>query len=217
MSEIKVYDKLELRKITDIKPYWRNPRKNDKTVEALKKIIPNVGFNVPLYIDKEGVIIKGHARYRAAVQLGLDKLPCIVSENSEEQNKIDRVSDNKISELAEWDIPELRYELEQISSFDMSEIGFESESIDTMSDFNTDTDFSMVEEKDFTEAKADIIRDVNFKQSDVVNKSQVVSVEDILAKRKEENKGNNSEETKVSKVVKFKCPHCGNELLVPLN
>ena len=45
-----------------LKPYFRNPRNNDKTVLALVKIIPRVGFNVPIVVDKDMAIIKGHSR-----------------------------------------------------------------------------------------------------------------------------------------------------------
>ena len=69
-----------------LKPYFRNPRNNDKTVEALVKIIPRVGFNVPIVVDKNMVIIKGHSRWNASRILGLKEVPCIISEASEEQN-----------------------------------------------------------------------------------------------------------------------------------
>ena len=79
--DIKIAKEIIVKDINDITPYWRNPRKNDKTVDALCEIIPVVGFNVPVVIDKDGVIIKGHARYRACVKLGITKVPCIVSDN----------------------------------------------------------------------------------------------------------------------------------------
>lgn len=138
--DIKICKKIVHKSITEIKPYWRNPRKNDKTVEALKNIIPKVGFNVPLYIDNEGVIIKGHARYRAAVQLGMTEIPCIISDNSEEQNRLDRIADNKISELAEWDLSTLQSEIDSISDmdFDFSSIGIEVDSGDIEPQFSDD-------------------------------------------------------------------------------
>lgn len=127
--EIKICHKIIHKSVDEVKPYWRNPRKNDKTVEALKNIIPQVGFNVPIYIDSEGIIIKGHARYRAAQQLGMKFIPCIISENDEEQNRLDRIADNKISELAEWDIPNLQNEIDTID-FDFSKIGMEVDTPD---------------------------------------------------------------------------------------
>lgn len=95
-----------------LKPYFRNPRNNDKTVEALVKIIPRVGFNVPIVVDKDLVIIKGHSRWNAARILELKEVPVIISEASEEQNNKDRVLDNAIHELTEWDYEKLKVELD---------------------------------------------------------------------------------------------------------
>ena len=57
MSNINVSNTIVMKKINEIKPYIRNPRKNDKTVQLLCEIIPKVGFNVPLVIDKNGIIL----------------------------------------------------------------------------------------------------------------------------------------------------------------
>jgi len=77
-------------------------------------LIQKVGFNVPLVIDKEGVIVKGHARYKAAKLLGMEELPCIISENDDAVNNDDRILDNKISELSKWDMVKLSYELDEV-------------------------------------------------------------------------------------------------------
>ncbi len=77
-------------------------------------MIQKVGFNVPLVIDKEGVIVKGHARYKAAKLLGMEELPCIISENDDAVNNDDRILDNKISELSKWDMVKLSYELDEV-------------------------------------------------------------------------------------------------------
>ncbi len=97
------YMKIVYKKIHEIKPYARNPRVNNKTVDELCKMIPKVGFNVPLVIDQNGVIIKGHARFKAAIRLGMTELPCIISEADGETNKLDRIADNRVIEFSEWD------------------------------------------------------------------------------------------------------------------
>jgi len=101
-------------KIDDIKPYFNNPRKNDKTVEKLVELIPRIGFNVPILIDKNHVIVKGHARFKAAQKLGFKEVPCIISEASDELNKLDRIADNQISEYSEWLTENLEYELDAL-------------------------------------------------------------------------------------------------------
>lgn len=95
-----------------LKPYFRNPRNNDKTVEALVKIIPIVGFNVPIVVDKDMVIVKGHSRWNASKILELKEVPVIISDASDEQNNRDRVLDNAIHELTEWDYEKLKVELD---------------------------------------------------------------------------------------------------------
>lgn len=123
--EINVADQIIMKKINEIKPYIRNPRKNDKTVELLCKVIPKVGFNVPLVIDEKGIIVKGHARFTAAIRLGMKELPCIITHADEEAIKADRIADNKISEFSEWINEELSHELDMIDfDFDFSELGF---------------------------------------------------------------------------------------------
>lgn len=130
-NNILIEDNIELRDIKTIKPYVRNPRKNDKTVELLCKVIPKVGFNVPLVIDEKGIIVKGHARFTAAIRLGMDKVPCIVTHADEEAIKADRIADNKISEFSEWVNEEVLHEIDSIDlDFDFSELGFPTVSFD---------------------------------------------------------------------------------------
>jgi len=112
---INVSKEIIMREVSSIKPYVRNPRKNEKTVEQLVKIIPVVGFNQPILIDKNGVIVKGHARFTAALRLGMQEVPCIISQADDEQNKLDRITDNKISELSEWVNDELLHELDSLN------------------------------------------------------------------------------------------------------
>lgn len=125
MSEIQIEKQIVMKKLSEVKPYVRNPRKNDKTVELLCKVIPKVGFNVPLVIDEKGIIVKGHARFTAAIRLGMTEVPCIITHADEEAIKADRIADNKISEFSEWVNEELMHEIDSIDlDFDFSELGF---------------------------------------------------------------------------------------------
>jgi len=98
--------------IGSIKPYWRNPRDNTSAVEAVKASIEQFGFNQPIVCDREGVIVAGHTRYKASLELGLAKVPVVVVDLDPERAKAYRIADNKTAEMAEWDdaklIPELR-------------------------------------------------------------------------------------------------------------
>ena len=112
--------------ITEITPYEKNPRKNDEAVQYVANSIKEFGFKVPIVIDKNGVIVAGHTRYKAAQELGLEKLPCIIADDlTEEQVKAFRIADNKVGELAEWDFDLLGEELDGILDIDMSNFGFD--------------------------------------------------------------------------------------------
>ena len=116
------------KKIGEIKPYEKNPRKNDNAVDAVASSISQFGFKNPIVIDGNNVIICGHTRYKAAKKLGLDVVPCVVADDlTEEQIKAYRLADNKVSELAEWDIDLLGEELDGIFDIDMSDFGFDFE------------------------------------------------------------------------------------------
>lgn len=142
---MEVCNEIVMKPISEIKPYIRNPRKNDKTVQLLVDIIPKVGFNVPLVIDEKGVIVKGHARFAAAIRLGMTELPCIISHADEDAIKADRIADNKISEFSEWVNEEVLHELDMIDfDFDFTQLGFPDLSLDDIPDMQ---DFDFEEDK----------------------------------------------------------------------
>ena len=129
------------KKLNEIKPYEKNPRKNEEAVEYVANSIKEFGFKVPIVIDKDGVIVTGHTRYKAAKKLGLEEVPTIMADDlSEEQIKAFRLADNKVSERAKWNKDLLQEELEslygvidmsnfdfpiQIEDIDMDEVGLE--------------------------------------------------------------------------------------------
>ena len=117
-----------LKKITDIKPYENNPRKNDEAVKYVAESIKQFGFKVPIVIDKNGIIVAGHTRYKAAKKLNYKEVPCIVADDlTDEQVKAFRLADNKVAEKAEWDFELLESELDDLFEFDMTVFGFDDE------------------------------------------------------------------------------------------
>ena len=93
--------------------YENNPRKNDDAVDKVAQSIKEFGFKVPIIIDKNNVIVAGHTRLKASYQLGLEEVPVIRADDLDEQQvKAFRIADNKVSEIAEWDIDLLSSELE---------------------------------------------------------------------------------------------------------
>lgn len=118
---------IEYLNIDQVYPYENNPRKNDDAVESVAESIKQFGWQQPIVIDKENVIIVGHTRYKAAQKLGYDTIPCIrANELSEEQVKAYRLADNRTSELSYWDFDGLDKELSDITDIDMGDFGFEN-------------------------------------------------------------------------------------------
>lgn len=115
------------KKLAELKPYENNPRNNDEAVECVANSIKEFGFKVPIVIDKDGVIVAGHTRLKAAERLGLKTVPCIVADDlTPEQVKAFRLADNKVGELATWDFEKLDIELNGLTDIDMADFGFEN-------------------------------------------------------------------------------------------
>ena len=114
------------KKLDEIRPYEKNPRNNNDAVKYVAKSIKEFGFKVPIVIDKDGVIVCGHTRYKAAKKLKLDTVPCLMADDlTDEQIKAFRLADNKVSEKAEWDFDLLGEEISDLINFDMTDFGFE--------------------------------------------------------------------------------------------
>lgn len=123
--------------IDELIPYAQNPRCNDEAVDAVASSIASFGFNVPCVIDSHNVLIIGHTRLKAAKKLGLKTVPCICADSlTPAQVKAYRLADNKVSELASWDMSLLESELAQLDDlqFDMTPFGFEEISDDESSE-----------------------------------------------------------------------------------
>lgn len=119
------------KKISELTPYAKNPRKNESAVDYVANSIKEFGFKVPVVIDSEGVIVAGHTRVKAAEKLMLDEVPCIIADDlTEEQIRAFRLADNKVSEVANWDCALLDEELQDINDIDMSIFGFDMSAFD---------------------------------------------------------------------------------------
>lgn len=136
-------------KLSELKPYDKNPRKNDEAVEYVANSIAEFGFKNPIVIDKNCVIVCGHTRYKAAEKLGLKTVPCVMADDlTDEQIRAFRLVDNKVSEKSEWDFDLLSEELEIISDLDMEEFGFEVFEFETHQD--TEEEQEKVNERERT-------------------------------------------------------------------
>ena len=104
---------IETWEIERVRPYEHNPRQiSDEAVAAVARSIQQFGFRVPLIVDRDGVIIAGHTRLRAARQLGMQTVPVhVAAELSPEQVRALRVADNKLHELTGWNYELLPLEI----------------------------------------------------------------------------------------------------------
>ena len=87
-----------------LRPWVKNPRKNDHAVQAVVDSIQRFGFASPILARAEdGRIIAGHTRLKAAIRLGLAEVPVRYLDLTDEQADALALADNRLGELADWD------------------------------------------------------------------------------------------------------------------
>lgn len=89
---------------SELKPWGDNPRVNDHAVAEVARSIETYGFGAPIVARKaDRQVIAGHTRLKAAIQLGLERVPVRLLDISERDAKRLALVDNRTAELAEWD------------------------------------------------------------------------------------------------------------------
>ena len=117
---------IEYLNTADLIPYENNPRNNDEAVQYVANSIQEFGFKVPIIIDRNNVIVAGHTRLKAALQLGLEEVPCVRADDlTDDQVKALRLIDNKVAEYATWDSDKLEQEINEIG-MSLLEFGFDT-------------------------------------------------------------------------------------------
>lgn len=142
-------------------PYENNPRNNDEAVEPVANSISEFGFKVPIVATSDGEIINGHTRWKAAKKLKLKTVPVIIADDlTEEQVRAFRLADNKVAEIAQWDIELLLSEIESVDNLDMTLFGFTDSdyTLDDFEDEETDGDIS----EDEIESEGDSVSSVEY-------------------------------------------------------
>ena len=145
--------------IEKVIPYAKNPRKN-QAVEKVANSIKDFGFQQPIVVDKNMVVIVGHTRLLGAKKLGLTEVPIVIADLNEAKAKAYRIADNRVNEDSGWDNGLLQDELNKLLDFDidLSITGFSNDELDNL--FNK-------EEIDFIEPIADVVQDDNHLLNDV--------------------------------------------------
>jgi len=125
--------KIENIETNKILPYINNPRKNlnaDKVASSIKEF----GFQQPIVVDKEMIIIVGHTRHQAAKLLGLKTVPVLVADLPPLKAKAYRIADNRLNEDSEWDMGLLNIEFTDLldNNFDMENLGFNDKELERL-------------------------------------------------------------------------------------
>jgi DNA modification methylase len=134
-----------MRKTFEPNVEWRDPSSlipyinNAKThpPEQIAKIAASIvefGFDQPIVVDGQGIVIKGHGRLAASLQLGLKRVPVVVrTDLTPSQIKASRLADNKTAE-SPWDEELLRLELGMLreQDYDLGLTGFADDEIEAL-------------------------------------------------------------------------------------
>ena len=145
--------------INKVIPYENNPRKN-QSVEKVASSIKDFGFQQPIVVDKNMVVIVGHTRLMGAKKLGLTHVPVVQADLDEAKAKAYRIADNRVNEDSGWDNKLLQDELNKLLNFDidLNMTGFTNDELDSL--------FSK-EEVEFLEPVGEVIHDDNHLLNDV--------------------------------------------------
>lgn len=117
--------------IDKVIPYHNNPRK-DQAVDKVASSINEYGFQQPIVVDKNMIVIVGHTRLLASKKLGLTEVPVAIANLSEAQAKAYRIADNRLNEDSNWDLDLLNLEISDLidQNFNIDTLGFDSAELD---------------------------------------------------------------------------------------
>lgn len=213
--------KIKLVSLQDLKPYYNNPRDNAGAVPAVIESFKRYGFIKPIICDKDSVIIAGHTRYIAAFQLGLQQVPVVYSDMSEENAKLFRIADNKLAEKSEFDETKL---LEELKALQVPENlqAFFFEDISEMVNFSMDSfqgvsnDFYDMNESSFEESF-----ESEGESSENYYSSEQADINDIegFSESNIDEDYNDLYKVRIvdgKKLMKVICPYCGNAETIEL-
>ena len=101
-----------IRGVNTLTPYERNTKQHDqKQIDNVANSIKRFGWQQPIVIDENGVVVIGHCRLLAAKKLGLQEVPVTVASGlTDEEIRELRIADNKTNE-SPWDFGNLQIEL----------------------------------------------------------------------------------------------------------
>ena len=121
-------DKIERRNLAGLVLAAQNARTHSEAqIAQIAASMRQWGWTVPILVDEAGVVIAGHGRIAAALQLGLTEAPVMVAQGwTEAEKRAYRLADNQLSLNAGWDLQTLSSELRNLKEwdFDLGLLGF---------------------------------------------------------------------------------------------
>lgn len=122
--------------IGELKPFVNNPKKHPESqLSMLKKSMSEFGWTNPILITSDKMVVAGHARLQAALELGLTEVPVITLDLPYEKAVAYVIADNRLAELAETDtekLAKLLQEIAEIPDFDFEAIGYTLDAVDDL-------------------------------------------------------------------------------------
>ena len=133
--------------------YENNAKQHDDTqIEQIIESIKEFGFNDPIGIDENGVVIEGHGRLLAALRMGLQEVPVFrIGGLSEEQKNAYRIVHNQLTNNTGFDDDILQNEISKITDIDMSRFSF----LDDESFFDPEKEYKPAEKGEIVVAVAE--------------------------------------------------------------
>lgn len=196
-------DNLEMRDINSIRPYWNNPREiSDKAVNAVKASIDYYGYKQPIVIDKDGIIVSGHVRYKALRKLGVDEVLCVVANDlTDDEVREFRIADNKTNELTTWDDMPLSNEIKKIPELEKMEEFFNPHTLVNLAS-------NLVSEEALEENGKEDIESFSRHQEYLEEKQKEID----QAQNEMEGKYEEFSKAQEDNMLEVECPFCGEEM-----
>ena len=126
--------------VCELVPWEDNPRNNDQAVDEIANSIKRFGWTNPILARLDDkMVIAGHTRLKAAVALGMNRVPVRFLDVDPVQARLIAIADNKLGERADWNDELLSQVLSDFSDEDLFGLGFDDDELDRLLGEDTDT------------------------------------------------------------------------------